>query len=383
MKKYIGIRYATAERFGKPIPTPDLQSVDDVTCQVTICPQNPSKLDTLLGLMSSGEMQSEDCLRLSIFTPSTKGLHPVFVWVHGGAYLTGSGMYQRYDASELLERGNIVVVNISYRMGILGFYYDPKQDIVNLGLQDQVCALQWIQRNIRLFGGDPEQVTIFGQSAGAHSVLCHIAQQRQVLFQKAIIASAPFIPATAKAQTKRTRKFLAFLNEDPKTASITKMLEAQYNASHGTLSGMPFAPVCTDIKATEHIIPGLQSVLLWTQRDDALPFVPFRFLNGIVTRIVFLWPTERYAKHLEKKGVKTEVWLLDWRHGLSQFGAIHCLELPLIFGTWEQWKDAPFLEGVSRQEYDEKSAAFKQRLIKFIRYRCCASHSQEASQAKP
>ena len=171
MKKYIGIRYATAERFGKPIPTPDLQSVDDVECRVTICPQNPSRLDTLLGLMSSGEEQSEDCLLLSIFTPATEGMHPVLIWIHGGAYLTGSGMYQRYDASEIAEQGNIVVVNISYRMGVFGFYYDKEKDIVNLGLQDQVCALQWIQRNIRLFGGDPEQVTVFGQSAGAHSVL--------------------------------------------------------------------------------------------------------------------------------------------------------------------------------------------------------------------
>ena len=94
--------------------------------------------------------------------------------------------------------------------------------------------------------------------------------------------------------------------------------------------------------------------------------MPFRFLNGIVTRIVFRWPTEKYAKHLEKKGVKTETWLLDWRHGQSAFGAIHCLELPLIFGTWKQWKDAPFLEGVSRQEYEEKGAAFKQRLIEFV-----------------
>ena len=178
MKQYIGIRYAKAERFGKPIPTPDLQSVDNVECRVTICPQNPSRLDTLLGLMSSGEEQSEDCMRLSIFTPATEGKLPVLVWVHGGAYLTGSGMYQRYDASEISKQGNIVVVNISYRMGVFGFYYDKEKDIVNLGLQDQVCALQWIQRNIRLFGGDPEQVTVFGQAAGAHSVLCHIAQQK-------------------------------------------------------------------------------------------------------------------------------------------------------------------------------------------------------------
>lgn len=366
MEKYIGIRYATAERFCKPIPTPDLKSVEDAACKVTICPQNPSRLDTLLGLMSNGEEQSEDCLRLSIFTPSRQSLLPVLVWVHGGAYLTGSGMYERYDASEISAKGNIVVVNISYRMGAFGFYCDKEKDIVNLGLQDQVCALQWIQRNIRLFGGDPEHITVFGQSAGAHSILCHIAQQHQMLFEKAIIASAPFIPATKKAQAKRTRKFLGFLKADPQTASLPKMLDAQYNAAHGTLTGMPFAPVCTDIRMPKQIIPGLKSVLLWTQQDDALPFVPFRFLTGIVTRIIFRWPAEKFAKYLETKGIKTHTWLLAWRHGMSEFGAVHCLELPLIFGTWEQWKDAPFMEGVNQQEYDEKSAAFKQRIIDFI-----------------
>ncbi len=366
MEKYIGIRYASAERFCRPVPTPDLKSVDDALCKVTICPQNPSRLDTLLGLMSSGEEQSEDCLRLSVFTPSLDGSRPVLVWIHGGAYLTGSGMYERYDASEISAKGDIVVVNISYRMGVFGFYYNKEKDIENLGLQDQICALQWIQRNIRLFGGDPERVTIFGQSAGAHSILCHIAQQNQVLFQKAILASAPFMPATAKAQAKRTKKFLSFLKNDPQTASLPEMLEAQYNASHGTLGGMPFAPVCTDIKRPIHIIPGLRSVLLWTQQDDALPFVPFRFLNGIVTRIVFRWPAEKLAKYLETKSVKTQTWLLTWRHGLSEFGAVHCLELPLIFGSWEQWKDAPFMEGVTLQEYEEKSTAFKQRIIDFI-----------------
>ncbi len=366
MTKYIGIRYASAERFGKPVPSPDLRSVDDAICKVTICPQNPSRLDTLLGLMSSGEEQSEDCLRLSIFTPSVEGSRPVLVWIHGGAYLTGSGMYERYDASAISEQGNIIVVNISYRMGIFGFYYNKEKDIVNLGLQDQICALQWIQRNIRLFGGDAERVTIFGQSAGAHSILCHIAQQNQVLFQKAIIASAPFMPATAKAQAQRTRKFLKYLNDNPRTSSLPKMLEAQYNASHGTIGGMPFAPVCTDIKAPKHIIPGLTSVLLWTQQDDALPFVPFRFLNGIVTRIVFRWPAEKLAQYFETQGIKTQTWLLTWRHGLSRFGAVHCLELPLIFGTWEQWKDAPFIEGVSQQEYEAMSREFKQRIINFL-----------------
>lgn len=189
---YKGIRYATAERFGSPKQEPRLSSLDGIETAMRICPQNPSRLEGMMGGTNGLLDQSEDCLRLAIYSPSTDRRLPVLVWIHGGAFLTGSGLYDKYDATDLAREGDIVVVCISYRLGAFGFLYDPEHGIVNVGIQDQVCALRWIRDNIGLFGGDPDDVTIFGQSAGGYSVLHHIANVTETLFSKAIIASAPF-----------------------------------------------------------------------------------------------------------------------------------------------------------------------------------------------
>jgi para-nitrobenzyl esterase len=112
--------------------------------------------------------ENEDCLRLAIFTPAADNRkRRVLVFIHGGAFLTGSAVSECYDASTLAQSCDIVVVNISYRLGALGFLHSPKQGIVNLGMADQWCALQWIRRNIHLFGGDASRMTLMGQSPGA------------------------------------------------------------------------------------------------------------------------------------------------------------------------------------------------------------------------
>ena len=112
------------------------------------------------------------------------------VWLHGGAYVSGGGEAQRYDADELARRGRVVVVRVSYRLGVFG-YLSPS-GVDNLGLRDQILALRWVHDNIGAFGGDPDRVTVFGQSAGADSVLSlMLCGQSTGLFQRAIMQSAP------------------------------------------------------------------------------------------------------------------------------------------------------------------------------------------------
>ena len=148
--KYIGIRYATAARLDSPLAEPDLQNVNDINCRKVACPQSLSRLVRVMGDNPNQIEQSEDCLRLSIFTPAAdEKKRPVLVFIHGGAFLTGSSVNDCYDAESLSLQHNIVVVNISYRLGAFGFLYLPEQGAVNLGLQDQWCALQWICRNSR------------------------------------------------------------------------------------------------------------------------------------------------------------------------------------------------------------------------------------------
>lgn len=370
MKIYKGIKYADAVRFARPIQADNLNSIDDVETEIKICPQNPSRLDGVIGRSGYSELQSEDCLRLAVYTPSTDGCHPVLVWIHGGAYLTGSALYDIYDASRLAEEGNIVVVSISYRLGAFGFLCDPEHGIENLGIEDQVCALRWIRDNIRLFGGNPQDVTVMGQSAGAYSILHHIATITEPLFSKAIVASAPYSSVSRKTVQRNTKAFYGTLGEDPAECSVEKILEAQNVVASKGFGGMPFSAICDGVLSPDPVTPGLKAAMFWCQKDDALPFVPFRFLAKPVTDLLFYKPMLRYASHLSSKGISTSCCVRDWRHGKSEFGAVHCMELPLLFGNYGTWKDAPFMQGVTLDEYEAQSRVLRNELYSFIRNSC-------------
>ncbi|TCC10040.1 carboxylesterase/lipase family protein [Kribbella soli] len=141
---------------------------------------------------------TEDCLYLNVTTPRDSGARklPVMVWIHGNGFINGAGSL--YDAQQLADRGQVVVVSPNYRLGIFGFLAHPALDhggaqqlSGNFGLEDQQAALRWVQRNAAAFGGDPRNVTIFGESAGGTSVCSHlVAPGSAGLFQKAILQSA-------------------------------------------------------------------------------------------------------------------------------------------------------------------------------------------------
>lgn len=146
---------------------------------------------------------SEDCLYLNIWSSTEKSRtkRPVLVWIYGGGFMSGGSGVPIYDG-EALARQGLVVVSINYRVGVFGFLAHPEltgesgsNASGNYGLMDQVAALQWIRRNIAAFGGDPENVTIAGQSAGAMSVTCLVASPKAAgLFRKAIAQSGAFSP---------------------------------------------------------------------------------------------------------------------------------------------------------------------------------------------
>jgi para-nitrobenzyl esterase len=161
---------------------------------------------------------SEDCLYLNIWAPQTESRAPlpVLVWIHGGGFFQGSGSVPIYDGLALASQG-VVVVTINYRLGVLGFHAHP--DLIreqgpsgscNFGLLDQVAALRWVRDNIAAFGGDPEAVTVAGQSAGALSVHMLVAsEQAQGLLQRAVALSGPpnlvAVPTLAQAEADACR----------------------------------------------------------------------------------------------------------------------------------------------------------------------------------
>jgi len=207
---FLGIRYAQAPvgklRFQPPCPIERWDGVYNATHFAPMAPQ--AYVDTPPIRLT----ESEDCLSLNIFTPAADGkARPVMVFIHGGGFLIDSGSRPRTYGGSLAETGDVVVVTIEYRMGAFGFLC-AEGISSNLGLQDQVCALQWVQRNIADFGGNPANVTIFGESAGATSVAYLLVMpSARGLFHKAILESGAF-PFESQADNRRfavtgTRKF--------------------------------------------------------------------------------------------------------------------------------------------------------------------------------
>ncbi|PKM22570.1 MAG: carboxylesterase [Gammaproteobacteria bacterium HGW-Gammaproteobacteria-14] len=164
------------------------------------------------------EQISDDCLYLNVWAPEGEGPFPVMVWVHGGAYTSGSPSQLLYQGHRLAASQQVVVVNITYRLGAWGFgwFHDVAPGLEadsNLGLRDQVAALQWVQENIAAFGGDPSRVTVFGESAGGFSVATLMATPAaKSLFQRAIVQSgaADFVLAPDQA-SRVTEALLAAL----------------------------------------------------------------------------------------------------------------------------------------------------------------------------
>lgn len=148
-------------------------------------------------IAAAGSTQSQDCLYLNVFTPAPdRRRRPVLVWLHGGAFILGSGSTGLYDGTRLAQRGDVVVVTLNYRLGALGYLSwrslcgESERPTENLGVLDQIAALEWVRDNIEEFGGDPENVTLFGESAGAMSVGVLLGTPRaNGLFHKAILQS--------------------------------------------------------------------------------------------------------------------------------------------------------------------------------------------------
>jgi len=175
----------------------------DATKAGPSCPQPMNANGTPNSGGANGPV-SEDCLQLNVYAPKGAKAAPVMVWIHGGSHRTGAGWV--YDGSNFARDG-VVLVSVNYRLGALGYLAHPAltkaaapgEPLGNYGLMDQIAALQWVQRNIRAFGGDPSNVTVFGESAGGMSTLAILATPKaRGLYKKAVVQSGLgwFAPTT-------------------------------------------------------------------------------------------------------------------------------------------------------------------------------------------
>ncbi|MET0294299.1 MAG: carboxylesterase family protein, partial [Phenylobacterium sp.] len=181
-------------RWAAPEPAPAWQGRRDASQIGPSCPQKMNA-DGTPNLGAANGPTSEDCLQVNVFAPPAAKAAPVMVWLHGGGFSTGAGWV--YDGRNFARDG-VVVVTVNYRLGTLGFFAHPaltaaagaKAPLGNYGVMDQIAALQWVKRNIAAFGGDPDNVTVFGESAGGASVAILLSTPAaKGLFNKAIIQS--------------------------------------------------------------------------------------------------------------------------------------------------------------------------------------------------
>jgi len=213
-----GVPYAQQpigqRRFAAPAPLVPWTGVRDAVEHGPLPLQSRS---LVAGDPNDPKIRDEACLTLTVWSPDVSGSLPVMVWIPGGAFLTGAGQLQYYNGSRLAANGNVVVVNVTYRVGVFGGFelgdlgegFDD-----NLCLRDQLAALAWVRDNIAGFGGDPQRVTVFGESAGATSVLALLASPAaDGLFARAI-AQSPALPLIADHATRaaQAQRFLGRLS---------------------------------------------------------------------------------------------------------------------------------------------------------------------------
>lgn len=193
-------------RWRPPEPRASYDGTFDATTPGAMCPQSTVAVDFL---ETTPNEQTEDCLTLSVWSPTGAADLPVMVWFHGGSFISGSGEQVLFIGDDLAANG-VVVVTVNFRQGPFGFLATEELaaesgdgSVGNYGLADQQAALEWVQRNIAALGGDPDNVTIFGESSGGYSVCAHLAAPAsQGLFAKAIIQSGSGCGRAGKSPIK-------------------------------------------------------------------------------------------------------------------------------------------------------------------------------------
>ncbi|HWU54469.1 MAG TPA: carboxylesterase family protein, partial [Rhizomicrobium sp.] len=293
--KFLGIPYAKppvgALRWMPPQPVAKWTGVRRAYRFGPTCAQV-----TTLGPFAGPPNSNEDCLYLNVFTQDVKAKRPVLVWIHGGGYFDGAS--NDYDPTKLVTRGKLVVVTFNYRLNLFGFMAHPALDAEghafgNYGIMDMQAVLQWVKRNAAAFGGDPDNVTVGGQSAGAGaSTAIVVSPGSKGLIHRAIFQSGGYTPFATRATAEdRGRKFAAAAgctSKDDK--DVAKCLRALPAAKIAALAGtasvtspLVGGPLLDGTVIPRQLIDAFQSgqfnqvpILFGTTRDEG------NFANGII-----------------------------------------------------------------------------------------------------
>ncbi len=234
VSRFLGVPYAAPPSetgwLLPPAPVRPWAGIRDALDFGPTVPKNPFPWPSR-ELLAEPDRPGDDCLNLNVWTPGIDGSAPVFVWIHGGAFRNGSSMVPQYDGTAFARDG-VVCVTINYRLGLFGFL-DTGDGHTNVGLRDQLSALTWVRDNIAAFGGDPERVTIGGESAGGMSVGALLASPLSAgLFRGAIMQSGAGHHAVSPRAAQAVTAFLAeTLGIEPTRAAFAAVPRAELLAA--------------------------------------------------------------------------------------------------------------------------------------------------------
>ncbi len=410
MRMFRGIPYAEPPvgnlRWKPPEPKAQWSGVKEAVEFGAACIQPDGRNSKSVYARDIGEM-SEDCLTLNVWAPEDIENAPVFVWVHGGAFWSGGSSEPLYDGTHLAEQG-MIVVTINYRVGALGYLAHPELSAEsprgvsgNYGLLDQVEALRWVRSNIGAFGGDPSNVTIAGESAGALSVIYLMASpDARGLFSKAIAQSAYLVsmpelktvnhgtlPSEAAGQALASALGVSGIEEmrAMNAKALNEKAAANLFVPLGVADGVVLPGQMVDVfeRGDQAAVPLLlgfnsgevKSMPILAPRppasaaeykntirrqyadlaDDFLKLYPGRDMQESVfattTHALYGWTAEKLAREQTRLGQSAFLYLFD--HGYpaadkANLHGFHASELPYVFGTMDgtpsRWPKIPDTE---------------------------------------
>ncbi|MCW4386181.1 carboxylesterase family protein [Salinibacterium sp. SYSU T00001] len=395
------IPYARAARFAPPAPVADWSEPLDATSPSPACPQLPSPaLADAMGTGQSFVGDSEDCQNLTVTLPADlrpDETLPVMVFIHGGSYVIGAADIPMHDPAALVAEQRVIVVGVTYRLGIFGFLATPDGHPANLGLLDQIEAFRWVQRNIAAFGGDPSRVTAFGQSAGADAIANIMATpDAPRLFSRAIIQSAPLGIARGRREMNEAMgQAAAGLDTESTVGDVLsrQALVTVIGGRYGLPGGMPFGPQAGHAplpeedrldEALDAAAPHIDVLIGHTahesrlfapqvqrvQRLNQVPLVGRRAieaLDAVLTRLIYGQASRRFARRHVAAGGHAHHYVFTWTAPDNEFGAAHTVDLPFLFGDEQTWRRSKILAGAPWAEVERHGRRIRQLWADFAR----------------
>lgn len=389
-----------------PVPPAPAGTVEDPV----VFPQQPGGLDWLLGPAASQVEQDGDAFQVSVYAPADAGPGaPVVVFLPGGGYVSGGASVRWHEASALAEAAGAVIIVPAYRLGAAACFLPAAPDGTVAAISDVLAAVHWAIEHAAHFGGDPEDLTLAGQSAGAW--LAFAAAQDPSLagrIRRLALFSLPYQPPPGPKGSAERRRLLteSLGGADPASADAARLVAASSVvnlawAGRGLgvqpLAGGRLTDDVQDWHAAVGRLSGLREVLLSTTAHEARAFIPPAAAEGLpepaaagfraehfarpderpsgsstwermtsdMTEYQFSSPARELAAELRRAGMFVHVSRLDVEAPAGA-GAAHCTDVPFLFGDRSQWHDAPMLAGLDDASFGAVAEAWREPLVRAL-----------------